>query len=490
MYQVFARKYRPQNFDEIVGQDHIVLTLKNSIASGRLPHALLFSGPRGVGKTTTARVLAKALNCEKGPTINPCNKCISCKEIIGSKSLDVIEIDGASNRGIDDIRGLRENVKYVPSHGRYKVYIIDEVHMLTEPAFNALLKTLEEPPKHTIFIFATTAPYKLPLTIISRCQRFSFKKIRVKEIIQKIEEIAKSENVEIEDRAVFMIAKKADGSIRDAETMLDQLVSYTGGKIFENDVRTVLGLPANELFFELQECIEKSDLKKALHIFDETIEGGMEPKEICLGFIEHLRTLFLLKLGVDVEFPKEEESMYREQAKKVSEVELLRRIRFLSEIEKRMRGAINPDIYLEEAILQLVAFSPVTLEEILQRITQTEISKPVIEQEVSLTSEDDINSIWEKLNHDMEKRDIRLGSFLAEGEPLELSDNRLLIRYGNEFHRDRVEDKKEIIEEELSKLLGKKISVVIETKPKASGKKLLEDPKVKKVIAVFEGEVV
>lgn len=490
MYQVFARKYRPQSFDEIVGQDHIVMTLKNSIASGRLPHALLFSGPRGVGKTTTARVLAKALNCEKGPTINPCNKCISCKEIIGSKSLDVIEIDGASNRGIDDIRGLRENVKYVPTHGRYKVYIIDEVHMLTEPAFNALLKTLEEPPKHTIFILATTAPYKLPLTIISRCQRFSFKKIRVKEIIQKIKEIAKSENVEIEDRAVFMIAKKADGSIRDAETMLDQLVSYTGGKIFENDVRTVLGLPANDLFFELQGCIEKSDLKKALHILDETIESGMDPKEICLGFIEHLRTLFLIKLGVDIELSPEEENIYREQAEKVSEIELLRRVRFLSEVEKRMRGAINPDIYLEEAILQLVTFSPVTLEEILKRITQTEISKPVIEQEVSLTSESDINSIWEKLNHDMEKKDIRLGSFLAEGEPVELSDNKLLIRYENEFHKDRAEDKRKIIEEELSKLLGKKISVVIKTKPKALRKKLIENPKVKRVISVFEGEIV
>jgi DNA polymerase-3 subunit gamma/tau len=490
MYQVFARKYRPQNFDEIVGQDHIVMTLKNSIASGRLPHALLFSGPRGVGKTTTARVLAKALNCEKGPTINPCNKCIPCKEIADSKSLDVIEIDGASNRGIDDIRGLRENVKYVPTHGRYKVYIIDEVHMLTEPAFNALLKTLEEPPKHTIFILATTAPYKLPLTIISRCQRFSFKKIRIKEILQKIKEIAKSENVEIEDRAIFMIARKADGSIRDAETMLDQLVSYTGGKILENDVRKVLGLPANDLFFKLQECIERSALKKALSILDETIESGMDPKEICLGFIEHLRTLFLIKLGVNIELPTEEGNIYREQAEKVSEIELLRRVRFLSEVEKRMRGAINPDIYLEEAILQLVTFSPVTLEEILKRITQTEISKPIIEQEVSLTSESDINSIWEKLNHDMEKKDIRLGSFLAEGEPVEFSDNRLLIRYENGFHKERVQDKKEIIEGELSKLLGKKTSVVIENKPKALRKSLLDDPKVKKVISVFEGEIV
>jgi len=490
MYQVFARKYRPQNFDEIIGQDHIVLTLKNSIATGRLPHALLFSGPRGVGKTTTARVLAKALNCEKGPTIDPCNKCIPCKEIIDSRSLDVIEIDGASNRGIDDIRELRENVKYVPSRGRYKVYIIDEVHMLTEPAFNALLKTLEEPPKHTIFIFATTAPYKLPLTIISRCQRFSFKKIRVKEILQKIEEIAKSENVEIEDRAAFMIARKADGSIRDAETMLDQLVSYTGGKILEEDVRAVLGLPANELFFELQDCIERGDLKKALSILDETIESGMDPKEICLGFIEHLRILFLIKLGVDVEFPKEEKNMYREQAERVSEVELLRRIRFLSEIEKRMRGAIAPDVYFEEAILQLVAFSPVTLEEILQRITQTEISKPVVEQEVSLVSEGDINSIWRKLNENVSKRDIRLGSFLAEGEPVELNDDRLSIRYETEFHKDRVEDKKEVVEEELSKLLGKKMLIAMEVKPRGLRKNLLEDPKVKKVISVFKGEVV
>ena len=230
-YLVIARKYRPQTFDEIIGQEHISTTLKNAISQGRIAHAYLFSGPRGVGKTTTARILSKALKCEKGPTPNPCNECINCKEIIEGNSVDVIEIDGASNRRIDEIRDIRENVKFAPATGRYKIYIIDEVHMLTHEAFNALLKTLEEPPRHIIFMMATTEPHKIPVTILSRTQRFNFKLVPFQKIKESLEFICKKEGIEIEESALSLIVRTAGGSLRDAQSLLDQAISYAGGNI-------------------------------------------------------------------------------------------------------------------------------------------------------------------------------------------------------------------------------------------------------------------
>ena len=230
-YLVLARKFRPQNFDEVIGQDHITTTLKNAITQNRVAHAYLFTGPRGIGKTSTARILAKALNCQKGPRPVPCDKCPSCEEIMKGSSLDVIEIDGASNRGIEEVRNLRENVKFAPSRGRFKVYIIDEVHMLTQEAFNALLKTLEEPPAHVKFVFATTAPYKVPATILSRCQRFDFKRIPIQAIVDKLKDISSQEKFIATEDALFAIAKASEGSMRDAESILDQLASFCDKKM-------------------------------------------------------------------------------------------------------------------------------------------------------------------------------------------------------------------------------------------------------------------
>lgn len=230
-YLPFARKWRPQDFDEIVGQEHITTTLKNAISMERLHHAYLFTGPRGIGKTSTARIFSKALNCEKGLSIKPCNACSSCKEITAGSSMDVIEIDGASNRGIDEIRNLRETVKFSPSKGLFKIYIIDEVHMLTTEAFNALLKTLEEPPMHVKFIFATTEPHKVLPTILSRCQRFDFRRIQMKDIITKLHEVSKIESLNIDEDAFLYIAKASDGSMRDAESILDQIASFSKGKM-------------------------------------------------------------------------------------------------------------------------------------------------------------------------------------------------------------------------------------------------------------------
>src|SRR5512147_734901 len=240
-YQVLARKWRPQVFDDVVGQGHITRTLQNAITSGRLSHAFLFSGPRGVGKTTTARILAKALNCAEGPTPTPCGKCDSCIETAAGTSVDVIEIDGASNRGIEHIRELRETVRYAPVGGKYKVYVIDEVHMLTNEAFNALLKTLEEPPPHVLFIFATTEPQKIPATIHSRCQRYGFKRIALAEIVLKLKEIAGKEGIVVSDMGLGMIARAAEGSMRDSHSLLDQAVSYSGMEIGDEDLQATLG---------------------------------------------------------------------------------------------------------------------------------------------------------------------------------------------------------------------------------------------------------
>src|SRR6188472_3228402 len=250
-YQVFARKYRPQTFDDLVGQGHVTRTLQNAVEQNRLAHAYLFVGPRGIGKTSTARILAKALNCVNGPTVTPCGVCDSCKEITGGNSLDVLEIDGASNNGVEQVRELRDNVRYAPSKGKFKIYIIDEVHMLSSAAFNALLKTLEEPPPHVKFIFATTEPQKVLPTILSRCQRFDLHRIPAKLIAQHLQLIAQKEKVKLQPAAAHAIARGAEGGLRDAESMLDQLVAFCGEKISENDVLDVFGFTSEQTVVDL-----------------------------------------------------------------------------------------------------------------------------------------------------------------------------------------------------------------------------------------------
>ncbi|MDP3730508.1 MAG: DNA polymerase III subunit gamma/tau [Candidatus Omnitrophota bacterium] len=290
-YIVFARKYRPQAFDEVVGQSHITTTLENAIAQDRVAHAYIFAGPRGVGKTTTARIFAKALNCERGPTADPCNKCPLCLEITQGSSLDILEIDGASNRGIDEIRNLRENVKFSPSKGRFKVYIIDEVHMLTQEAFNALLKTLEEPPAHVKFIFATTQAHKVPPTILSRCQRFDFRRISIKDIVDSLKAIAKKENLKVEDDVLILMAKHSDGSMRDAQVVLDQISSFADGRISLEDASKILGAVSDDILFSLADSIKSRDALGALKIIDDLANEGKDVAEIVLYLIEHFRDL-------------------------------------------------------------------------------------------------------------------------------------------------------------------------------------------------------
>ena len=294
-YLVIARKWRPALFEEIIGQDHVTRTLKNALSTGRIAHAYLFSGPRGVGKTTAARILAKGLNCSAGPTASPCNDCESCRGITTGSSVDVFEIDGASNTGVENVRELRENIMYMPASGRYRVYIIDEVHMLSAPAFNAPLKTLEEPPPHAVFIFATTEVHKIPLTILSRCQRFDFRRIPFARIQAHLEKILAEEGIGYETDALFTIAREADGSLRDAQSLLDQALAFGAGTIKTREVTEALGLMDRTVLFELLSAVIAKDTLGCLNIVEKIHNFGYDLKRACGGLLGLLRDLTVIK---------------------------------------------------------------------------------------------------------------------------------------------------------------------------------------------------
>ncbi|MDD5383198.1 MAG: DNA polymerase III subunit gamma/tau [Candidatus Margulisbacteria bacterium] len=355
-YISLYRKWRSQNFDEIIGQPAIIQTLKNAIKNNRLAHAYIFSGPRGTGKTSAARILAKALNCEKGPTPDPCGVCGNCLKIRDGHSVNVIEIDAASNRGIDEIRELRERIRYAPVEGRYKVYIIDEVHMLTPEAFNALLKTLEEPPSHTIFVLATTELQKVPLTIISRCQRLDFGLIKLAEIEDHLKKIAKAESFEIDAKALNLVARVAEGCMRDAVSLLDQLVSFSGHKISYDDVVTLLGTADEELLFAFGDAVATNDPAKVLELIRQGLEEGRSTLQVTRDMVAHFRNLLHLKVGSGeaLELTADHLERLKKQSEKFSLARIKDAIRALSRAELDMRWHPHARLVLEVALLELL----------------------------------------------------------------------------------------------------------------------------------------
>ncbi len=362
-YLIYARKYRPKTFEEMIGQKPIVQTLQNAIKNDRVAQAYIFSGMRGVGKTTAARVLAKALNCQKGPTPTPCNKCEFCREINEDRSVDVLEIDGASNRGIDEVRSLREGVKYKPIHSRYKVIIIDEVHMLTREAFNALLKTLEEPPPHTVFIFATTEFHKVPATIVSRCQHFEFKKISQKDIIKHLLEIAKNEKIEVSSNGLDLIAEAADGSLRDAQSLLDKAVAFSGEIIRDEDLKEVLGTISREILFAFSEAVLGEKPDEIFSLVEKVIEYGYDLRFFYKELIQHFRNLLLVKSIQNPQdlLPLNEEEIndLKKEAEKASKEEILRYLVVLQQGEQELKFSSHPRIYLEVFLVKLCHFKQI-----------------------------------------------------------------------------------------------------------------------------------
>lgn len=521
-YQVTARKWRPLVFDDVVGQSHVSNTLRNALAQNRLAHAFIFSGTRGCGKTTTARILARAVNCLNPKNFEPCNECEICKEIIDGRSLDVIEIDGASNRGVDEIRNLRESVRYAPTRGKKKVYIIDEVHMLTKEAFNALLKTLEEPPPHVLFIFATTELHKVPATILSRCQRYDFRRISVEEIVGRLKFIAKEEKITIDDDSLLIIAKKGDGSMRDAQSIFDQVVSFCGTTIDAKQVAGALNIVDQELFFRVSDVVKTRNTKGGLTLIEEVINSGYDVKEFVSGISEHFRNMVIAKTTNSTTLIEESEvhrKRYTDDAESFSLHDLLRIINVVTDTENSIRFSVQPRFKLEVMMVQLTKMEPsVKIDELLSQIDElkkklhadsssiknpspspkfeaerpptfkvpasVEEAKPKYTFSASLKTEpvqkqsngngaDQVMSPviisdvqfpavqqeWGKIVDEIRKKKISVGTVLGESSPLEIVNGTLRIGCGDEFHRSTLVRNKELLTETINVILSSKLRV-------------------------------
>lgn len=522
-YLVLSRKYRPQKFDEVIGQGHITQTLKNAISARRIAHAYLFAGPRGIGKTTTARILAKALNCLNGPVPEPCQNCISCKEITRGICVDVFEIDAASNRGIDEIRALRENVKFAPAACRYKIYIIDEAHQITHDAFNALLKTLEEPPGHIIFILATTEPQKIPLTILSRCQRFNFRPVSVEEIVQRLEEIIKKENLSVEKEAIIFIARLAQGSVRDAESLLDEVVSFSPEEIKVKDIIFLLNLVPQEYLTRFGETVLSLDKQAVLNLIAEINDAGYNLQQLVKDLREYFRQLLLVKFlpQAKVDLVLTTNDTLRKESEKFTPQLLSRYISLLSHCLEEMKWSDQPRIILEMYTLRLA--SPyLEIDEILGRIENLEKSltfepeadqlladKPGVSQPLAKSEEETVTGIsnlqerqvespkeilrdepavttppakqtelnpsvpqdrvnrgpeeislrWKKFLEEVKINKVTLSSYLEFAQPKQLKDNILTLLFSQKFYQEGTEKYSGYIEESWEKMFGEKIKL-------------------------------
>jgi DNA polymerase III subunit gamma/tau len=516
-YLVLARKYRPQTFDEVVCQDHVTQTLTNAIGMGRVPHAVLFSGPRGTGKTTVARVLAKAMNCIQGPTKNPCNICGSCVEITRGNAVDVFEIDGASNNSVEQIRELRENIKYMPAHSRYKIYIIDEVHMLSTAAFNALLKTLEEPPAHILFIFATTEPHKIPLTILSRCQRHDFKRVDAESISSHLTTLCRKEGFDVDEESLYTLSREAGGSMRDALSLLDQVMACSEGPLTHAQVMDILGVIDHRRLSDISNAVFQCDIPKTLEILDEIYDRGHDVKKLYSDIIAHFRNMIVVKMGKSVEklvdLPKYEIDLIREQIGPVPATYLNQILDFLFQAEASIRYSDQPKLSLEMVFIKLLHIRPaLPIDVLLEKIDHlrkalggypnrkpdaqifSEIAQPIPPDHgskeasasfshappVSAEKEDpgsggrslfsgetDFQRIWEQLRNELKKDHPAVAASLAEAFLKNITNEIIEIEVsGSEFQINRImRDKSlEALENICNKLFGKKMKVMIHSK--------------------------
>lgn len=357
-YLVLARKWRPQAFEDVIGQPHVTKTLQNAVRSKRIAHAYLFTGARGVGKTSVARILAKTLNCEQEKPPLPCNQCSNCREITLGNSVDVLEIDGASNRGIDNIRELRETVRYRPAKSRYKIYIIDEVHMLTTEAFNALLKTLEEPPDHVLFIFATTEPHKIPSTILSRCQRFDFRRIPIQDIVKHLNMIMAQEETHISDAVLYAVAREADGSMRDSQSLLEQLLAFSGDGLSDEEILDILGVVDRRSVHRVGQAILAGDVRTCLEVVSDLYRRGIDSRRFCQQLCDHFRNLLFFALGegdgsTQLDMPEEEKRLLKEEVNKTNSESLYLYFQMILKGEEEIRRSSLPRITLEMLLLRL-----------------------------------------------------------------------------------------------------------------------------------------
>jgi DNA polymerase-3 subunit gamma/tau len=541
-YIVLSRKYRPKSFNEIVGQEHIVNTLANAIQTNRVAHAYLFAGPRGVGKTSMARILSKALNCQKGPTDAPCNKCSTCESIRNGNDIDVLEIDGASNRGIDEIRSIRQNVGYAPAISRYKIYIIDEVHMLTREAFNAILKTLEEPPGHVKFIFATTSPNRVPDTVQSRCQRFDFKNISVSDISNRLVQICKTENILAEDGALQTIAKYAMGGLRDSESILDQLTSFCREKITLRDIYDVLGVVSEEEIASLIDSFVDKNPELAVKGFHEITENGKDVDGFIDQLLSYIRDLLLVSIcnkdsGL-AETISRDINLLQKQASRLSLDTLMYMIQLISEIKSKGKDLLQQKILLEVVLIKLATMEDLKpIDAVLNRIEDikrsfegnvngeevkapdcgdsvgvarnTEIressSDDYIDTSESSGQDTNISNTWDKIMAEIQDKKKSVWVLLRDAELLNFADNEVVLEFPGNYliHKERLEkpEEKRIIEACIEKVTGKKIPVRLtiskngrrmmeRNKDERTESDIINDPIVKRTREIFDGSIV
>jgi DNA polymerase-3 subunit gamma/tau len=533
-YQVIARKFRPQVFEDVVGQKPIVQTLQNAIQMDRIGHAYLFSGPRGVGKTTTARILAKGLNCEKGPTITPDNTCASCQEISSGKSIDVFEIDAASNTGVDNIRELRESAKYAAARSRYKIFIIDEVHMLSTSAFNALLKILEEPPPHVVFIMATTERHKLPATILSRCQQFIFRTISPVEIQAHLRQIAAREGVKIDDRALSYIVKASEGSMRDAQSLLDQIISFSGQQVVDEDVRDVLGFIPSEILDRTLDALAARDSKALLENVGIVIDQGLNVQQYVREFIGRVRDLLVLKLGLEEKIlgSPEEKRALTSRAAAFSEQDLIRFFDMLLRLENELRWTSQVRFHLEVGFIKLAKIGFVRdIEDVLREVkggsptaapvaaapvrtpaapTIPELpktpkvespkfertSEPKTAEKPAPAASEEAYTFADIFNRRVEEKSPITAVYVQKADRVERigDDVRIIVANATQFSQLQSKEHKSVLDAAAGELVGKPVSVSLimkesQSKDGSSVESAKDEPLVKRFLEVFRGDL-